>query len=346
MGTWGYRLYEDDTALDVRDTFTDYMREGNTLEEAIGKISSAFQLDGDPKEDPDVEKGWFAIADVLWRYGRLTPEIKEKALSFLNDSEDLKFWEEDNPRLAPKRKKELEKLKEKLESEQPPQKKFGKKREIKEYVCPWKIGDVYAYPMVGEASQGTEFYGRYAICIKVDNYEDGILGYEEKPADIFPVVWIKLTKDNQLPTTVEEIDALEFVQLKHYEHVPKVFDRERFIFKCNFFGLEVPNEEKLNQIEEKYNKEKEEEFDHSSDYLTDINHHLHYYRTYLPNTSKRSTPKSLIYLGNFEAAPPPLEGVFVHNVIGHWKFFERFLIKEYRENKAYNESVGWPEDYL
>ena len=340
MGTWGYRLYEDDITLDVRDTFTDYMREGDTLEEAIGKISSAFHLDGDPKEDPDVEKGWFAIADVLWRYGRLTPEIKEKALSFLKDSEDLKFWEEDNPELAPKRKKELKKLKAKLESEQPPQKKFGKKREIKEYVCPWKIGDVYAYPMVGEASQGTEFYGRYAVCIKVDTVFKG---------DYYPVVWIKLTKDNQLPRTVEEINELEFVQFRYPCNHPLKFDREEFEADYAFWKIDLPSEEEIAKIAEEYNRKQEERFDHSLDYLNDKNGNLHVYRAYLYNTSKRATPKSLIYLGNFQVSPPPMEYRIDNNELfstGHWKYFEELLIKDYTENKAYNESVGWPEDYL
>ena len=346
MGTWGYRLYENDTTLDLREYFENCMREGKAFEEALEEVISEFDMNNNPTEDPDIEVEWFALADTLWRCGRLTPEIKEKVLTYLEDSSDLRRWEEVNPKFAPKRKTELEKLKEKLQQEQRPAKTFRKKREKKGYICPWKIGDVYAYPMTGPDSEGTEFYRRYAICIKVDNYEHRILGWDEDPADILPVVWIKLTKDNQLPATVEEIDALEFVQMRHYAHVPRVFDRERFIFECNFFGQEVPSEEKLNEIEENYNKEKEEEFDHSSDYLTDINHHLHYFRTYLPNYSKRSTPKYLIYLGNYKVAPPPLEDVFVHCIIGHWKFFERDIIKQYRENKAYNESIGWPEKYL
>lgn len=60
----------------------DLLRRGNSNEESLKKLNGK---DGDcigiEEEEPLF---WYALADTLWNYGRLTPEVKEKALYFLD----------------------------------------------------------------------------------------------------------------------------------------------------------------------------------------------------------------------------------------------------------------------
>ncbi len=123
MGTWGTGLYQDDTTCDVKEEYLNLLKIGTEPEEAMEEMIINWE---DCIED--VEEGtlfWFALAETQWRYGLLDKKVKEIALQYIEEGIDLERWEEDQ-KLYTKRKTELEKLKEKLESEQPQRKKIPK----------------------------------------------------------------------------------------------------------------------------------------------------------------------------------------------------------------------------
>ena len=127
MGAWGTALYSNDTASDIRGDYVDLLRRGNSNEDALKKL---MEKDGDcigiEEEEPLF---WYALADTLWNYGRLTPEVKEKALYFLDHPEaELARWEDDGGKYVEAWMRTLEKLRTKLLSPQPPEKKVSKYR--------------------------------------------------------------------------------------------------------------------------------------------------------------------------------------------------------------------------
>ena len=67
----------------------DLLRRGNSNEEALKKL---MEKDGDcigiEEEEPLF---WYALADTLGNYGRLTPEVKEKALYFMDHGQGILF---------------------------------------------------------------------------------------------------------------------------------------------------------------------------------------------------------------------------------------------------------------
>jgi len=77
MGTWSSSLYGNDTTLDVRDSYTDYLLEQLSNQEALEKTLADYQELIGTDEEPLF---WFALAETQWKVGRLTPEVKEKAL--------------------------------------------------------------------------------------------------------------------------------------------------------------------------------------------------------------------------------------------------------------------------
>ena len=155
MGAWGPKLYQDDIAQDVRDTYKDRLRRGKTTKEITEELIEEYS-----EEIEDIDDGpifWFALADIQWDYGRLLPKVKENAIKWIEDGSDIRRWEEEGTAKEVKVRKEvLEKLKNKLKSPMPEEKKVSQYRL---YKCQWKIGDVYAYKMNSEYAKERGLYG-------------------------------------------------------------------------------------------------------------------------------------------------------------------------------------------
>ena len=199
MGAWGANLYQDDVALDVKDEYKDNLRRGKTNEETMQEIIDKYQELLEDEEDRGVF--WLALADTQWNLGRLDEQVKKQALEIIELGIDLKRWES-NEKLYNKRKEILEKLKEKLLSPQPEEKRMPKYRT---YKCEWENGDVFAYQLKSEYAKEQGLEDRYLIIQKIDEID-------WYPCSTIPLVRVKITEDKTIPKTEKEIDELEYIQ--------------------------------------------------------------------------------------------------------------------------------------
>lgn len=200
MGAWGTSLYANDTTCDVRGDYVDKLKRGKSNEEATNELLLENQdIIGDFEEEPLF---WFALADIQWEYGRLLPEVKEKALFFLEQGREIERWKDAGEKKLNEWLKTLNVLKKKINSPLPEKKKIAKYRF---YQCPWKLGDVFAYQFIGNYSKEKEFLGNYVIFRKIS--EDTYW-----PGHIIPVVqvykWIgeevpEMEKVNKMPLLVQ-----------------------------------------------------------------------------------------------------------------------------------------------
>ena len=162
MGTWGTSLYANDTTADVRDTYMGFLKEQLSNEEALERTMETFQeLIGDEVEEPLF---WYALAETQWKVGRLTSDVKEKALSWIAESGGIVLWEESGTGSAGW-KKTLDKLKNTLESPMRSEKKVRKPVVINHNL--WETGDVYAYQFHKEESKTSGTYGKYIVMQKI-----------------------------------------------------------------------------------------------------------------------------------------------------------------------------------
>ena len=175
MGMWGFELYQNDTALDVKDEFYELFNAGKTAQEITDKLTEDYKsIMGDTDEEPIF---WLALADTQWDLGVLLPVVKEKALYWIdNDCGIFKYQTIDIS---------------------------AKVQRV--YKCQWKLGDVFAYKLESELAKERGLYGRYFLIQKVD---EGIW----YPGHIVPIVYVKITNNTNLPSNVEEYDQLEYVQ--------------------------------------------------------------------------------------------------------------------------------------
>ena len=132
MGTWGLKILQDDLAQDIKETYIDLLKQGKKNEEITQKLIEEYVNNLDKDE---ISVFWFALADIQWDYGRLLDKVKEKALSYIKNGEDLKRWkEETEEKDYLKRKEVLKNLEQKLNSTMPKEKNVMPYRN---YICPW-----------------------------------------------------------------------------------------------------------------------------------------------------------------------------------------------------------------
>jgi len=140
--------------------YISYLEKQLTNQEAYDKLMEEC---GDYLEIPEDEPlFWYALADTQWKMGRLIPDVKAKAMEWIDKEGGLDLWAESKDKGAGW-KKTLEKLRVKLESEQPKEKKI--RRPINQNL--WNIGDVYAYQFHTEGSAKHGALGKYMIMQKI-----------------------------------------------------------------------------------------------------------------------------------------------------------------------------------
>lgn len=306
MGAWGAKLYQDDVAQDVKEQYKESLKKGKSNEEATQQVLDEYRPMLNDIDDGPVF--WFALAETQWSLGRLLPEVKEQALACIDKGTDQARWERENPKKAPERKKILEDLRIKLNSPMPPMKKIS---QPKNYKCEWKIGDVYSFKLESDLASEKGVYGRYILFQKI-----GEMAYY--PEHIIPVVWVKITNGDVLPSNEKEYLDLEYVKLA----------------KVSLIRLFGPID-KNRSIEEQFFEKAGRRFD------VDESGRLDEYRIYLINTSKRIIPKKLIFLGNFSVENPPKNdyeqsGDFCYR--GYlWKFLESNMIDSYLTFNTFND---------
>lgn len=113
---------------------------------------------------------WYALADTQWELGRLLPEVKSKALEWIEKKGGIEVWE--SAKSAKRWEATLEKLQKKLQSPMPPEKIM--KRPVEFIRNPWNIGDVYAYQFHSKFSEES-LIGKYIVFQKINDdlwYDD------------------------------------------------------------------------------------------------------------------------------------------------------------------------------
>lgn len=218
MGAWGTGLYSDDYTADILNDYLDCLKKGKTNEDALTEV---FRKDGPEPGSEEEPVFWCALADMLWNYGRLIPEVKDKALYFLESAYKDDRWE--SPKTLEKRMQVLSELRDKLLSEQPPEKK------VRQYVyfrCPWKLGDVFAYKMHKKVSEEHGMRGKYILFRKITESWSW-------PDNIVPVIQIYKWIGEEIPT-LDEIKNLPVIRVSD---APYRNEKEQYLFQLSISSM-------------------------------------------------------------------------------------------------------------
>ena len=161
MGAWGTSLYANDTTLDIKDFYMSLLRNETSNEEALKLTLEQFDDLIGAEEEPLL---WFALSETMWQVGRMTAEIKAKALDWIDKDGYMDAWE-DNSKSIEGWRKTIGKLKTKLESPMRSEKKIKKPTVPKQDL--WNLGDIYAYKLHEEYSKKNGIEGKYIVVQKI-----------------------------------------------------------------------------------------------------------------------------------------------------------------------------------
>jgi hypothetical protein len=179
VGVIGTRLYDDDTAADVRDQWRDMVASGIDPVEATSRLIAEF---GQELEDPDIAGPfWLALADTEWRAGRLEPRVLEHARGVISGPDDLNRW---SGRDRERRANVLAEIGERLERPQPPARRLAPPRTERP---PTDLvpGDVLAWRLPGGLNVLIwvvtlgEYLGTVPVCALLDWRGDTPPGEDE-----------------------------------------------------------------------------------------------------------------------------------------------------------------------
>jgi hypothetical protein len=144
MGSWGTGLYDDDTACDARDAWLEKVRLGTPAEVATTELIAEW---GGARDEPLF---WLALADTQWKWGRLAPEVRERAEGVLAAGGDLQLWSASPAASRSARAKVFERLAAQLRKPPPAPRAIRIRSDAKA----WQRGQLWAYRTLD---------GRYAV---------------------------------------------------------------------------------------------------------------------------------------------------------------------------------------
>ena len=206
MGVWGSGLYANDTSCDVRDTYLDFLQDGFSDSDAYEKTLAEL---GECLEDEDeAPLFWYALAETQWKVGRLTPDVRAKALEWIDHSGGLNLWQESATKGAGWLKT-LAKLKEKLESPMPKRKAIRKPQVVDENF--WELNDLYAYQFPFDDPRCAHLAGKYIVFQKMGE------GVKHSPGTKMRVHIYNRLFDS-LPVT-EDLDGVRLLPLDLYDRL-------------------------------------------------------------------------------------------------------------------------------
>lgn len=180
MGTWDTGLYQNDLSLDVKDDYIMKLKQGKSDEEALREILSEYK---EESEDIDCKHDYYlALADTMWKKGRLTEEIRIKALQMIEEDKVSERWQSE--KIRKERIKVLDKLKLQFEGTMPERKKVSVH---KPYVLGWEEGDVYYFQIQEEIKGYEKYLGWYALFYVDKIYLDdwNVRGIMDEVADAY-----------------------------------------------------------------------------------------------------------------------------------------------------------------
>lgn len=108
MGAWGFELFEDDFACDVRDEYRELLEQGVAPADASRRMVE--QNAASIEDFDDAPIFWMALAATQANLGHLNREVRDRALAVIGGGGDLGRWAE-RPQDQDGRRAALEKLK-------------------------------------------------------------------------------------------------------------------------------------------------------------------------------------------------------------------------------------------
>lgn len=202
MGTWGYKIFQNDDAADIRDTYQEKIIVGISDKEAEQAIIQEFSLG-------ESSAGWVPFAITEWKLGRLSENVKSHALLAI-DAELECLTECWKPNQAEKRREELLQAKHQICSKVPKPKNMKLPKWA--FSCPWQIGNVLQYK-IKDISEENSLYNSYVLLsvAGISHTPEGKIPCESVALQLYDWIGIKAPSSIKDELLLCPPDLIDFV---------------------------------------------------------------------------------------------------------------------------------------
>lgn len=252
MTAWGPDFRSSDIALGACIEYEKSLKIGLSDEEAY---NNAYQKVAKYIDcEAEYIDFWLGMADEMLKYGRLSEEVKHKALDILAKDDvrwsDKKRW---TKKQIEKRELKISDLKNRLLGPLPPRKEV---RVIKPYICPFKPGDVFLHK-INDMQYCDRHYFDWFYYILVDDVVSFDTRFEGL-GDMYPRVYIKYSQNEILNLTdIEKLGFIRTGSVFSQEHRIQLYDDgfKKFFKTCKYIGnydfARIDKEKSINVDNEK-----------------------------------------------------------------------------------------------
>lgn len=235
------RITEFPVLREIKDEYLNLRRDQHSRSAAVKALMEKYHNELFSGSNDDALLFWIGLADAQYAVKELDAKVAQHALSAL-DSIGETDWDICVGDLI--RRKEHY-----MTAPMPEREKIGKSRKFR---CSWKVGDTFAYQLIGDDAKSYGLEGSCILLRKVDELEtwDGRL---------WPIVTLTMWKKGYLPTTSAEFSSEPILILNKrqflcpagtYEYRTELLvtsaqklKRLNLIYIGNFLNVEMPSDE-------------------------------------------------------------------------------------------------------
>lgn len=225
----------------IKNDYTKLRQDGINRDKAVAKLTSSYIREIDIGAEDDGLLFWIGLADAQYALKELSEECARQGITA------LKQIEQTDRKITPSdlcRRREWY-----AKAPMPERKQVNKPKRFR---CDWKIGDTFAYQLLGTDAEEFGLENRYVLFRKVSEVKSG-------NGCIVPIVTVSMWDDMPLPTSSDEFVRVPFLKLNHWRaHSPaglfiyrtemlidnkRSLDKLNLQFLGNFSDVTMPKDE-------------------------------------------------------------------------------------------------------
>lgn len=182
---------------DVKEKYISLRKSGMCRDKATIELKNYYVAEISYGAEDDGAIFWIGLADGQWENREITTETAQQAMNALNLVEHSD-WQITTSDISRRRTRY---------SHAPmPEKKIGMPRA--KFRCEWKVGDTFAYKLLGAAAEDNNVCGQYILLRKVSDIEFG-------DGRLLPIVTLSLWGRTPFPKNSIEYNSVPILKLNN-----------------------------------------------------------------------------------------------------------------------------------
>ena len=235
------RLTDFPLIEEVVNSYRTLREEGCSRDDATKKLMTEYQNEIECGAEDDGILFWVGLADAQYACKELTKNVAMQGVSALAQLESSDWAVS---------KFDINKRRERYASAPMPERKAIKPKP--KVLCPWNIGDTFAYQLQGPYAKQYQIEGKYFLFRMVDAGED--------KSGRYPIVTVTFWEEEPFPKNAQEFQAApllkvnnggrQFSRKDHFEYRTMILIRSNrelknfpFQYVGNFQDVPLPNDE-------------------------------------------------------------------------------------------------------